>query len=370
MQRKPIILILTSHDEVGDGSKRIAAGIKKIGSHNAVIVSDDKYDTKRRASALDRILDSGGEYQYFIEKKDKSVIRDKFKFKSFSKRVNRINNLVKRFHPEFILCMTPYAHSACIDAKKRARFGTKIIYMLPGFTLGKRVPDDETSVLIVENADIKADLVREGVRSKDIMTMGLPFDIEKKSSEEVLTFKQELGLYKSKTVLLNMDSGFASVKQNNSRLQELFELMLDQGNIINLAVVCKDQKFRQILSGIAVRVQNMKVVFVPSSDALDDYISICDMAITRYDTSVLYKCFKLGIPTVVVEKGEREKREVEYLVSRGLCLPAKENIEVVGQMYKLLQTDTADEISKNSKKWVEFNSVENICNFLVSYIGI
>ena len=63
MQRKPIILILTSHDEVGDGSKRIAAGIKKIGSHNAVIVSDVKYDTKRRASALDRILDSGGEYQ-------------------------------------------------------------------------------------------------------------------------------------------------------------------------------------------------------------------------------------------------------------------------------------------------------------------
>ena len=369
MNRKPIILILTSHDEIGDGSKKIAACIKKLGSHNAVIVSDDKYDTKRRASAIDRILDSGGEYQYVIEKKDKSVIRDKFKLKSFSKRVNRINNLVKRFHPEFILCMTPYAHTACIDAKKRARFGTKIIYMLPGFTLGKRIPDDETSVLIVENADIKAELVREGVRSKDIMTMGLPFDIDQKSKEDIVSFKQELGLYKSKTVLLNMDS-LSQKSKTNSRLQELFELMLDQGNIINLAVVCKDQKFRQMLSAQAVRVQNMKVVFVPNAEELDNYISICDLAITRYDVSVLYKCFKLGIPTVVVENGEREKREVEYLVSRGLCLPAKENIEVVGQMYKLLQTDTASEIAENGKKWVEMSSVENICNFLVSYIGI
>ena len=67
--------------------------------------------------------------------------------------------------------------------------------------------------------------------------------------------------------------------------------MLDQGNIINLDVVCKDQKFRQALSAMAVRVQNMKIVFVPSEDKIDEYISVCDIAVTRYDVSVLYKCF-------------------------------------------------------------------------------
>ena len=208
------------------------------------------------------------------------------------------------------------------------------------------------------------------MRSKDIMTMGFPYEIEKKSPEEVASLKQEFGLLKSKTVLLNMDGGLSSDKQNKNRLQELFELMLDQGNIINLAVVCKDQKFRQMLSALAVKVQNMKVVFVPSEDKIDEYISVCDIAITRYDVSVLYKCFKLGIPSIVVENGEREKGEVDYLVSRGLCLPAKENIEVVGQMYKLLQTDTANAIVESGAKWVEMSSVENICNFLVSYIGI
>ena len=370
MNRKPIILILTSRDEKGGASKNIADGIKKIGSHNAVVVSDDKYGTVKRASTLDRILDSGAEYKYMFEKKDKGVIRDKFKFKSLSKRVNRINNLVKRFHPEFILCVTAYAHHCAIEAKRRAKFSTQIIYMLSSFTLGRRVPDDETSVLIVENADVKADLVREGVRSKDVMTMGLPFEAEKKSKEEIASLKQEFGLFKSKTVLLNMDSGMKNDKQNRARLQELFELMLDQGNIINLAVVCKDQKFRQMLSAMAVRVQNMKVVFVPSEEKIDEYISVCDIAVTRYDVSVLYKCFKLGIPAIVVENGEREKGEVEYLVAHGLCLPAKENIEVVGQVYKLLQTDTANEIAENGAKWVELSSVDNICNFLVSYIGV
>ena len=202
------------------------------------------------------------------------------------------------------------------------------------------------------------------------MTMGLPYDIAPKSKEEILVAKQEFGFYKSKTVLLNIDSGLKNEKDNRVRLVELFELMLDQGNIINLAVVCKDQRLRQMLNSMVVRVPNMKVVFVPSEDKIDEYISVCDIAVTRYDASVLYKCFKLGIPSVVIENGERESGEVDYLVSRGLCLPAKENIEVVGQMYKLLQTDIAQDISENGKKWVEFCSLDNICSFLTTYIGI
>ena len=370
MNRKPIILILTSRDELGGASKNIADGIKKIGTHNAVIFSDDKYGSAKRASTLERILDTGAEYRYIRENKDRSVLRDKLKLKSLSKRVNRINNLIKRFRPEFILCVTAYAHHCAVEAKKRAKFETKIIYALPGFTLGKRVPDDTTSVLIVENADVKADLVREGVRSKDIMTMGLPYDIEKKSQEEILALKQELGFFKSTTVLLNIDSGLKNDKQNKNRLQELFELMLDQGNIINLVVVCKEQRLRQALNAMAVKVDNMKVVFVPSEDKIDEYISVCDIAVTRYDQSVLYKCFKLGIPSIVLANAERDNRDVDYLASRGLCLPAKENIDVVGQVYRLMQTDTADAVVENGKKWVEMNSVDNICNFLVSYIGI
>ena len=264
MQRKPIILILTSRDEVGGASKTIADGIKKIGTHNAVIFSDDKYGSVKRTSAFDRLLDTGSEYQYLRESKDKGVLKGRFKMRSFSKRVNRINNLMKRFHPEFVLCVTPYAHHCAVEAKKKARFSQEIIYLLTAFTLGKRIVDDETSVLIVENADIKAELVQEGIRSKDVMTMGLPYDIAKKSQEEVKSLKEEFGLLKSKTVLLNMDGGMKRDKQNKDRLRELFELMLDQGNIINLVVVCKDQRLRQTFSALAVKVQNMKVVFVPN----------------------------------------------------------------------------------------------------------
>ena len=42
MHRKPIILILTSRDERAGLSKNLADSIKKIGTHNVVVISDDK----------------------------------------------------------------------------------------------------------------------------------------------------------------------------------------------------------------------------------------------------------------------------------------------------------------------------------------
>ena len=84
MYRKRIILILTSRDESDDISQKIAEAIRKIGTHNAVVMSDDKYGSATKLSALDKLMDSGSEYQYLLEKKDKGVLRDIFKLKSFS----------------------------------------------------------------------------------------------------------------------------------------------------------------------------------------------------------------------------------------------------------------------------------------------
>lgn len=106
--------------------------------------------------------------------------------------------MIKRFHPEYILCVTPYAHHCAVEAKRRARFNTQIIYMLQTFTLPKRVHDDATNVFIVENADVKADLVRQGIKSKDVLVMGFPFEITPKTREEIILKSKNWGFPKSK----------------------------------------------------------------------------------------------------------------------------------------------------------------------------
>lgn len=362
MYRKRIILILTSRDENDGISQKIAEAIRKIGTHNVVVMSDDKYGSATKLSALDRLMDSGSEYQYLLEKKDKGVLRDIFKLKSLSKRVNRINNMIKRFHPEYILCVTPYAHHCAVEAKRRAKFRTQIIYMLQTFTLPKRVHDDATNVFIVENADVKADLVRQGIKSKDVMVMGLPFEITPKTYQEIVLKKQELGLPKVKTVYVDI--------QEKKQLESVFSLLLDQGEIANLAVYVNDAHMLETLSSLSVKAPETKVIFLQSPEQADDCLPVCDVAITHYDPATLYKCFKLGVPSVVVKEGEHEQSDISYLAQNELCLVAKTDLEIVGLLYRVLQTDAGERIAANGKKWVEFSSLENIANFLTAYIAV
>lgn len=362
MQRKRTILILTSKDEYGCESEKLADAIKKIGTRNVVVMGDDKYGSAAKMSALDRLMDRGSEYQYLLARKDKGVLKDKFKLKSLSKRANRINNMIKRFHPEYILCNTPYAHHCAVEAKRRARFKTQIIYLMHSFALGKRVHDDATNVYIVENADIKAELVRNGVRSKDVMVMGLPFDAPYKNDLQKRFAKQELGLPKAKTVFVNI--------QDKKELRKVFSLLLDQGEMINLAVYCPDQKMRQALSSLSQKMPNMTILFLQSQDRIDECLSVCEVAITQYDVATIYKCFKLGTVPVILSKNEHEQNDISYLVAHDLCLKAKDETDIVALVYKAFQSSVGEQISQNGRKWVEFGSLENIANFLVTYIAV
>lgn len=362
MNKKPIILIMTSKDELDGISAKLADAIMSLGTHNAVVISDDKYGSATRMSALDRLMDNGSEYQYLLERKDRGVIRDRLTPRKYSKRVNRIKNMLKRFRPEYVLCVTPYAHHCACEAKRKLKFDTQILYIVPSFTTPKRRPNDITSVYIVENSDIKADFVRLGIRSKDIMTMGFPFEITKKTDEQIAYDKQELGLPRAKTLFVHITNG--------KMLENVFPLLLDQGDIASLAVYCSDPKLMQALSAYSLKIPDVTVVFLQSADKIDEYLSVCDVALTDYDISIIYKCFKLGIPPIVYTKDEHASDDVNYLVNHGLCLRAKEDIDVIALEYKLLQTELADEIGGNGAKWVELNSLENIANFLVSYIAV
>ena len=55
MYRKRIILILTSRDEPDNVSQKLAEAIRKIGTHNVVVMSDDRYGSATKLSALDRL---------------------------------------------------------------------------------------------------------------------------------------------------------------------------------------------------------------------------------------------------------------------------------------------------------------------------
>lgn len=362
MKRRPIILIMTSHDDQSGVAARLADAIRAKGTHNVVIIGDDKYGSVQKLSLLDRLMDTGQEYQYLLERKDRGVLRDKFKRRKFSKRVTRIGNMLRRFNPEYVLCVTPYAHHCAVEAKKKLHSRVRILYLVMSFTAPKRGLDNATDTYIVENADVKATLMREGVHPKDIMTLGLPFDIPRLDAAELAFAKQELGLPGGKTVFVSI--------QDKKQLEEMFSLLLDQGNIATYVVRCENAKLRQDLSSHATDFPDESIVFVATKEKIDDFLRTADVAVLSYDVPMIYKCLELGIPPLVISNDEHLEDDISYLLSHGLIMRAKDGIEAVGLIYKLLQTELGSRLSQNGLKRTEFSSVENIADFLITYIGV
>ena len=171
-----------------------------------------------------------------------------------------------------------------------------------------------------------------------------------------------MGLPKVKTVYVNV--------QDKKQLENVFSLLLDQGEIANLAVYVKDAHMLETLSSMSVKTPQTKVVFLQSPEQVDDCMPVCDAAITQYDAATLYKCFKLGVPSIVVKASEHEQADISYLAQNELCLVAKNDLEIVALLYRILQTDAGERIAANGKKWVELSSLENIANFLTAYIAV
>lgn len=357
MQRKPIILILTSRDEKANISQQLAESIRKVGTHNVVIIGDDKYGSAQKITKLDRLLHLREEYQQILAEKSK---KKQSGGKRRRGRDNRIANAVKRYRPELVLAVTPYSYYVLTEAKKKTNFGASIFYIMPYFVLDKQTYDEVDTTFIVENQDIKSALVQQGVPSKRVLTMGLPYTIDKKTPIEVSALKQELGLPKTLSVFLNAG--------RKDGVNELFRLLLDQGNVINTVAYTGDNKLSAELRAMADDYKANNVVVAQKQDQFDEYLTACDVVVTKHDIATIYKAFRLGKPVIVLSIGEHANREIEYLVHHGLVMHARENIEIVGLMYRLIETGVAATYVRAGEKWVENADIENITNYLVSYM--
>ena len=356
MQRKPIILILTSRDEKANISQQLAQSIRKVGTHNVVIIGDDKYGSAQKITKLDRLLNLKEEYQQVLaEKAKKKKVGGKRRG-----RDTRIANAIKRYRPELVLAVTPYAYYVLTEAKKKTGFESSIFYIMPYFVLDKQTYDEVDTTFIVENQDVKSALVGQGVPSKRVLTMGLPYVIDKKTPIEVSAMKQELGLPKTLSIFLNAG--------RKDGVNELFRLLLDQGNVINTVVYAGDNKLSAELRVLADSYKANNVVISQKAEQFDEYLTACDVVVTKHDIATIYKAFKLGKPVIVLSTGEHSNREIEYLVHHGLVMHARENIEIVGLMYRLIETGVAATYVRAGEKWVESADIENITNYLVSYM--
>lgn len=124
MQRKPVILIVTSADEYGCISQVVAEAVRKEGTHNVVVLDESRYASRFANTRIGGFLIRAAQPVFRLAGKARAAVALRLKkTPSESKRVSgrnrRLFNAVKRYAPEFVLTVTPYALAVLSEARRK-----------------------------------------------------------------------------------------------------------------------------------------------------------------------------------------------------------------------------------------------------------
>lgn len=230
----------------------------------------------------------------FTVKSKNKIDRRRALSNKLSGSARKIYNAVLRFAPDVIVVTTPRLMHETIIAKKRTRFKYPVIGLSEKFTFDKAFYNMSADGYIVENVDMKNQLTAMGYSSGRVHVMGFPIEENVPDVDYVFKLKEHLGLNLNPTVYL---SGGAI---GSKELMPVFELLLDQGDIINLIVNCgkNENLYSAMLRETERRnSQNVKL-YLNVDEGAEDTLLASDCLITIYDGSLIYRAFLLGIPVV------------------------------------------------------------------------
>ena len=360
MQRKPVILILTSTDRPGDAAYGIADAVRAAGTHNAVVLDESRYGAGLRSGKLGRAVCRADMRRLSALRAPSPASLARRKGRLFGRNM-RIANAVKRYAPQLVLTTTPFSHAAYAVAARKAALRTPSMHLVMSFTLpeGKDLAR-AADAYIVENPDMKDELVRRGISTRRVSVLGLPFDAEPPTEEEAENGKRELGLPCTPTVFVNAGDKAVS--------SAILGLLVDQGDIINIVCYVRDVRALAALRALADGAETRSnVVLVTRRELFDEYLLMSDIVVTQYDPSVIYKCFKAGKPVISFGNGGTAERDLEYLAERKLIMRARSDIDVVAPIYKLMQPERAAEYAQRGRLRTELFSVENTANYIIRF---
>lgn len=378
MKIKNNVLIITSLTEDGDGVTAICKQFAKYHqNYNVVVINEKQYGAERAAKRHDknreRLMQSmptlyrrmrTAKLAFSLKRSQsdkRRAISDKLRGET-----RKIYNAILRFSPDVILVTTPHILQEVISAKRKAHFKNPVVGLAHGYTFDKVFYNMSADAYIVENADMKNQLTAMGYSSNRVYVLGFPIEEELPDVDFLIKKKEHLGLNLNPTVYLS--GGNIGSKE----LMPVFELLLDQGTMINLIVNCgkNDNLYGEMLHETERRGAENVRVYLNTDEEVEDTLAAADCLVTIYDSVLIYRAFLLGIPVIAyAPDNSAEKRDLAYLKEKGLIYFAEDYNAVIIGMCDIIQNNLGKKLSEAASVRTRPNSLEEICVTLTSFGG-
>lgn len=250
----------------------------------------------------------------FLYKKtdDRTVIA---RYQKLSSMINRMNaapfcELVRDWQPDYILCTHFLPAQTILEAPKKYGFRIPPSILMTDYDKHMFLLHPRMREYFVATEKMKYKLLRHGIAPERIIETGIPVDpvfYQEKSAQEL---KKKYRLPADRPVLLVLAGGQGLAKTEQV-VRDLFAL---KRPVSIVAIAGSNKKLEGDLSALRPP-RRVALTVVGWTDAIDEYMRLADIILTKPGGMTTTECIALGKPMIAVQPiPGQEEHNAEYVL--------------------------------------------------------
>ncbi len=311
---KPVDAVLIDERELGvkSGVRGYIYAVRHCPSLSGGYLN--RYYKKYRIGKYKEISDEGGKF----------AIIDGVK-----QSMHKSENVLYRFHPAVVICLTSKSLALMIAAKRNTGCGAIICSGLYDFTRHAGLTDKACDKYMVATHSVAASLMRSGVKDGDIYVTGFPVSADTAVRE-------------SARAKLGIDDGLPAVaviggRYGNKAIVEATKwLSAYQGKLHTVVVTSGNREAEKAAESMS----DSGVIALSGDTNMSEVYAACDIALISPTPFTVAECARSNIPVVLLAPCNRkEKAAFKFLTRGGYCLAGDTQLSAMGAVQDLIMDD-------------------------------
>ncbi|MFA4831538.1 MAG: glycosyltransferase [Patescibacteria group bacterium] len=267
-------------------------------------------------------------YGFLYRKAD--TPRGKKQFAQFAKIIEKMNSeklllFVKKYQPDYVLCTHLISANTIVNFIEKNKIKLPIGTIITDYNTHELWISSKNQDYFVATPKIKWKLNQKGIPQENIFVSGIPVDPAFYEKKSIARLQQNYNIDKTRKTILVLSGGHGTTKIGKI-IKILFGLA-EQINII--AIAGKNKKMENKLKKLKPPSQ---IKFYPLgwTDAIDEYMRLSDLIITKPGGITATECITLGKPIIIIDPiPGQEEHNADYILSNGMGNVARNSADLL-----------------------------------------
>lgn len=353
MDKRTIVILYgkEKHEIVANGIKQHIANLSK--NYDVVIIDDESFTpnysakTKRRfytfcqrnASWLYRFYSIHEERKHVRlfkkQRKQIEIKRSNSKRDKLKRKVALVKNIILRFDPIAVICMTPNSLESALSVRELYGFDLYIFSFMADFGMDLRFLDTRCDKYLVANDSVRKKILRYGIGEDKIVVTGVPYTPSIKEKLDKEKCKSDLDIDNNDPIVV-----LSGGKYGAFRIIEDYNKIVDSACQFNLiAITGGNKKLNALMHAINIGEKNKKIIILDNYD-YNKLLTVADVFITIPTTDnllngLIYDCVTVAIKPISMI----EKSNFHYINKTGIAIASKNAYSTVTAVTRFLLED-------------------------------